>query len=198
MPHLALNIDMANRIVLIAGGGRVAERKIRALLDADISVHVVSPQVTPEIVALSESGHIHLKLGNYETGDLDGVFLVVAATNDPSANRSIAEDAFQQGILVNVTDKPESGNCLFPAMLRRGGLSIAVSTQGKCPAVAAEIRDLIATIISEEYGPMLENLAAEREKLLTEGSPSTYNATILRSRTRELIDEFMDHKDRVP
>jgi siroheme synthase (precorrin-2 oxidase/ferrochelatase) len=82
-------------------------------------------------------------------------------------------------------------------MLRRGALEIGVSTQGSCPAFASEVRDFLATIIRDEFGAMLEQLAAEREKLLTEGTPSTYNGTVLRSRSRELIDEFMGCKERV-
>jgi len=123
---------------------------------------------------------------------------VVAATNDPQTNRTIGADARQRGILVNVADVPTLGNCTFPAVLRRGNLEISISTGGKCPGFAIEIRNLIADIIGDEYGRILETLAIEREKLLTEGNPSTYNTTILRSRTREMISQLIIHKERVP
>lgn len=198
MPHLALNINMSRMQVLVVGGGRIAERKIRTLLDTGAVVRVVAPQVTPEIAALSESGYISLRPDRYSSGDLSGVFLAVAATNDPDTNRTVAREAVSQNILVDVTDQPETGNCSFPALLRRGNLEIAVSTGGKCPAFASIIRDLIAQVVGTEYGTMLGLLAAEREKLLTEGSPSTYNTMILRSRARELIDEYIVSKETVP
>ena len=198
MPYLPLNIDVRARSVLVAGGGTVAGRKIRSLVDAEAIVHVVAPEISPEIRLLAENGSIKLTIKLYQTSDLDGAILAVAATDNPQVNHTIAMEACQRGILVNVTDAPESGNCTFPALLRRGNLDISISTNGRFPGFAAAIRDLIANDIGEEFGVLLETLAAEREKLLTEGSPSTYNTQVLRSRTRELINELTKHKERVP
>ena len=198
VPHLPLNIDVSGMLVLVAGGGVVAGRKISSLLDAGATVHVVAPEITPEIGRLAAAGTIKLKGECYQVSDLTDIFLVVAATNDPQTNRRIAADARQRGVLVAVTDAPESGNCTFPALLRRGDLEISVSTNGKCPGYAAEIRDLLAGVFGEEYGEILATLSAEREKLLTEGRPSTYNKQVLRSRARELLNELAEHKERVP
>jgi precorrin-2 dehydrogenase/sirohydrochlorin ferrochelatase len=198
MAQLVLNVYMDKMSALVVGGGTIAEHKIRVLLDAGASVRVVAPEVTPEIASLSVSRAISLKRGRYEEGDLNGVSLAVAATDNTRVNHSVAVDSLRRGILITVADQPESGNCSFPAMLRRGDLAVAVSTNGKCPAFASEVRNLLATVISEEFGTMLDCLASEREKLLTEGSSTTYNGTILRSRARELIDEYLDNKERVP
>lgn len=198
MSRLPLNIDVSNMTVLVAGGGGVAGRKIIALLDAGADVIVVAPEISPQISRLVSAGTIRVKIGCYQPNDLIGAFLAVAATNDPQINRGIAADARQRGMLVTVTDAPELGNCIFPAVLRRGDLEISISTNGKCPGFAAEIRDMLAGEIGEVYGTILETLAAEREKLLTEGNSSTYNNQILRSRTRELINDFTEHKERVP
>lgn len=197
MPHLPLNINVRNMTVLVVGGGTVAERKILVLLSAEATVRVVSPEFTPEITRLAAAGALSLKSGRYEPPDLHGVFLAIAATNDPEANRRIAADARQRGMLVTVTDEPESGNCTFPALLRRGDLEVSVSTNGTCPGYAAIVRDTIADIIGDEYRIILETLASEREKLLTEGRPSTYNGQILRSRVREMVNELTKHKERV-
>jgi len=198
VPHLPLNIDIRGVTVLVIGGGAVAERKAISLLSAGATVRVLAPELTPEITRLADTGAVSIKTGCYESSDLHGAFLVVAATNDPETNRRIAEDARRRGQLVAVADEPGSGNCTFPALLRRGDLEISVSTNGTCPGFAAVVRDLLATVIGEEYGMILTTLAAEREKLLTEGSPSTYNNQILRSRARELIHELTTHKERVP
>ena len=198
MPHLPLNIDVRGLTVLVVGGGAVAGRKITQLLNAGAVVRVVSLEIAPEIRRLAESGVVRIKIGYFETCDLNDVFLAVAATNDPKTNSRIAFEARQRGLLVSVADKPESGNCTFPALLRRGNLEVGISTNGTCPGFAAVVRDLIATVIGEEYGIILETLAAEREKLLTEGSHSTYNNQVLRSRARELINELTERKDCVP
>lgn len=198
MPHLPLNIDVRGMTVLVVGGGVVAGRKITSLLDAEATVTVVAPELSAEIAQLAAAGAINAKKRRYQAVDLADVFLAVAATNDPETNRRIAADARQRNMLVAVTNEPEAGNCTFSALLRRGDLEISVSTNGTCPGFAAVVRDLLATVIGEEYGSILAALAAEREKLLTEGAPSTYNNQILRSRARELIDEFTKHKERVP
>ena len=198
MPHLPLNIDVRGMAVLVAGGGAVAGRKIITLLDAGATVSVVAPEITPEISRLVDAGAIKAKIRSYQASDLTDVFLVVATTSDPRTNRRIAAEARRRGMLVNVTDAPESGNCTFPAILRRGDLTISISTNGKCPGLAVEIRNILASEIGEEYGTILETLATEREKLLTEGSHSTYNKQVLRSRARELINELIQHKERVP
>jgi precorrin-2 dehydrogenase/sirohydrochlorin ferrochelatase len=180
---------------VVVGGGAVACRKTAPLLKAGARVRLVSPEVVPEIGQLVSAGAVDLRSGCYETSDLDDVFLAVAATDDPEVNRRIAADARRRGILVAVASDPETGNCTFPAVLRRGDLEVCVSSSGTCPGFAAEIRDLIATIIGEEYGSALQTLAAEREKLLTEGRHSTYNKQILRSRARELINQLTERKD---
>ncbi len=198
MPHLPLNIDVRGMNILVVGGGMVACRKILSLLDAGSTVSVVAPEITPEITTLMVSGAIKVKNECYHASDLADIFLVVAATSDPQTNCKIAADARQRGILVTVTDAPECGNCSFPAVLRRGNLEISISTSGRCPGFAAEIRDYLAEVIGDEYGTMLETLSTEREKLLTGSNPSTYNSQVLRSHARELINGTVKHKDRVP
>jgi len=197
VPHLPLNIDMRGLTALIVGGGSVAGRKARSLLDAGATVRIVSPEITTEIDALVAAGSVSRRSGCYEPRDLQGIFLAVAATDDLETNRRVASDARQLGILVSVANEPAAGNCLFPALLCRGNLEITVSTNGTCPAFAAEVRDMLSTVIGDEYGIILETLAAEREKLLTEDRHSTYNKDLLRSRTRELIHELIERKESV-
>jgi len=198
VPHLPLNIDMRGKTVLVVGGGGVAERKIITLLDAGATVRIVAPVLAPEITRLAATGAIKAKLGFYHASDLADVFLAVAATSDPHTNRKVADEARQRGILVAVTDDPKSGNVAFPAVLRRGELEVSVSTNGSCPGFSAVVRDMLSTVVSEEYGTILTTLALEREKLLTEGGHSTYNSKILRSRAREMLNKLTEHKERVP
>lgn len=186
---------MRKRTALVVGGGKVGARKLQALREAGASVRVVAPAVLPEIAEQEASGAVTVRIGNYEATDLDGIALVVAATDDAAVNRRVAAEAREKGLLVAVADQPETGNCHFPAVLRRGELEIAVSTGGRCPALAAEVRDTIAGVIGNDYAGLVEQLAAEREKLLTEGNGTTYNKALLRSKARCLIAELSAHKD---
>jgi len=195
MPQLPLNIDMQGRSVLVAGGGQVACRKVNALLATGASVRVVAPAMAPAMARLAASGAIAAREGEYESNDLNGVFLAVAATDNAEVNCRIASEARSSGILVVVADAPEQGNCTFPAVLRRGNLEIGVATGGRCPAFAARVRDLLAGVIGDDYGTALEHLAAKREKLLTEGNDSTYNNKIVNSLAERLIADLSGHKE---
>ncbi len=190
MPHLPLNIDMRDRIALVAGGGQVACRKVKALLASGACVRVVAPVMVPGIMELVASGAIDARVGCYETRDLDNCLLAVAATDDAGVNRRLATDARQRGILAAVADAPELGTCTFPAVLRRGDLEIGVSTGGRCPAFAMLVRDVLAGVIGEDYGIALERVAFEREKLLTEGNDSTYNNQLVRIIAQRLVAEL--------
>jgi precorrin-2 dehydrogenase/sirohydrochlorin ferrochelatase len=194
MKTLSLNVNMRGKVAVIIGGGAVALRKTRVLLAAGATVRVVSPIVCSGLTALSVSEKVEVRSGHYTSTDLEGSFLAVATTDDAEVNRQVATDAAVRGTLVAVADQPLLGDCIFPATLHRGDLEIAISTGGRCPSLAAEIRLLISSVIGEEYAEILEQLADTREKLLTDGNASTYNATVLRSLARQLIFELSERK----
>lgn len=195
MATLALNIQMDGKLAVVIGGGTVALRKLRALVKTGALITVVAMDIRPEIAALAESGALAVRVGCYESTDLDNAFLAIAATDNVMVNKRVAVDARERGILVAVADSPAEGDCTFPALLRRNDLEIAVSTGGRCPAFAADVRDCIAGVIGHEYGDILEQLAGEREKLLTNGSPSTYNTHVLRSLARRLLAKPTENKE---
>lgn len=198
MSTLALNIRMHGKTAVVIGGGAVALRKIRTLLAAGASVRVAGTTVCPEIAALNDSGALAARVGSYAASDLDGAFMAVAATDDALVNGQVCADARERGILAAAADDPAAGECTFPAVLRRGDLEIAVSTGGRCPTFAVDVRDRIAEHIGDEYGTILQLLTAEREKLLTNGSSSTYNAQVLRSLAGRLLAEFTERKESLP
>ena len=194
---MPLNINMQGKKVLVVGGGTVATRKMHRLLEAGSSVTIVTLSASREMEKLGSTSSIVLNLEPYNTSYLEGVFLVVAATDSHDVNIRIAKEAKERGILVLVADAQEKGDCTFPALLRRGELEIAVSSGGCSPAFSAMVRDRIAQIIGEEYGVLLERTAVEREKLLTEGNTSTYNNTIVRDLAERLIAEMQNHKETI-
>ena len=188
MPLLTLSIDMNDRLVTVVGGGEVACRKVQTLLESGARVRIVSPEIKPELREVCASGRIEWRQNGYRPEDLDGSFLVVAATADRELNRAVAEEARRRGMLVNVAAPPECGDTTLPAVLQRGGLEIAVSSGGTCPAFAVAVRDRLEREIGPEYGQALQEAAQLREKLLTERETTPYNAEAFRSHVRQLVD----------
>ncbi len=195
MPYLTLNIDIQDRTALVVGGGTVALRKVGTLLAAGARVQVVAPALAEGLETLRQSGAISVRSASYGPADLEGVFLVVAASDNREVNAGVARDARERGILVAVANAPKLGTCTFPAILRRGELEIAVSSGGRCPAFSVQVRDRIAGVIGEEYATALERLAAEREKLLTEGNGSTYNAKLVRFQAERALGQLAVDRD---
>lgn len=180
MAGLTLNLDVAGRQALLVGGGSVAARKAAALLEAGMILTIVTPVAGELLSSLASKGDVRLILRPYRSEDLDGAFLVIAATGQREVNRRVAADARRLGLLVNVADAPEEGNCCFSALLRRGALEIAVATGGASPGFAAAVRDELAGVIDVFYGEALALLAQQREKLLTMGQGETYNTQLIK------------------
>jgi siroheme synthase-like protein len=150
--------DLAGRLVIVAGGGAVAERKVRRLLEAGASVTVVSPAATRAIERWAARDRLRLLRRPVRAGDLRGALLVFAATDDAAVNRRVALAAVRRGALVNVADDPAACSVLVPSVLRRGDLTIAVSTGGGSPALAKRLRERLEATIGPEYQAFLAAL----------------------------------------
>jgi precorrin-2 dehydrogenase len=151
-------LDLTGRKVLVVGGGSVALEKVEGLLTAGAAVTVVAPQVTPALTALD----ITLIRRGYRTEDLEGAFLVVAATSTTSVNRRVFRDAEARTLLCNVVDVPELCSFILPAVHRHEPIAIAVSTGGASPALAQHLRDRIAEVVRPEHAELAERLKALR------------------------------------
>ncbi|HTT82643.1 MAG TPA: bifunctional precorrin-2 dehydrogenase/sirohydrochlorin ferrochelatase, partial [Rhizomicrobium sp.] len=128
-------IKLARRRCLVVGAGRVALEKIPSLLAAEADVRVIAPRVHKEIHALANSGRIALAERVWSPGDLDGIFLVIAATDDPAVNAAVYDAAVERNILCNSVDDPPHCDFYFGSVVSRGDLQIAISTAGQSPAV---------------------------------------------------------------
>lgn len=147
-------LDLERRSCLVVGGGAVALEKVQGLLDSGARVTVVAPQVGDGLRTLD----VELVEREYRASDLDGRFLVVAATSLSSLNRRVHEDAEARSLLCNVVDVPELCNFILPAVLRRDPIAIAVSTGGASPALAQRIRDDIAELVGPEHAELARRL----------------------------------------
>lgn len=145
-------INLTGRRCLVVGAGSVALEKIEGLLACDALVSVVAPRAHPEVAALAASGALVWRAEEYDMEDLDGCFLVVAATSDTDVNIRVYNDAEARSMLVNVVDVPPLCNFILPAIVRRGPIAIAISTAGASPALAARMKRQIAEAFGEEYG----------------------------------------------
>lgn len=154
---------------IVVGGGEVALRRVSTLMEHGAHVEVVSPELCPELSQLAAAGAIKTTLRDYESGDLEGAFVVVAATADSTTNRQVAEEAVKRGVLVNVVDTPELCNFIIPSCLRRGAVTIAVSTGGKSPALARRIRTDLEPSFGHEYGPLASLVEEVRSELRQRG-----------------------------
>jgi siroheme synthase-like protein len=154
-PFYIACLKLSGRRCLVVGGGDIGLEKVEGLLAADGDVTLVAPGAIPALEALAAEGSIAWERREYRPEDLEGTFIVIAATNDTDVNIGVYNDAEQRAMLVNVVDVPPLCNFILPAIVRSGPLAIAISTAGASPALAKRIRNQIA----EEYGEPYARLA---------------------------------------
>ncbi len=168
--YYPVSLNIRGRKCVVLGGGQVALRKVKVLLEHGADAEVISPDLCPELVQLAGSGKISVRTHAYETGDLAGAFLAVAATDDAEINRQVAAEAQNRAILVNVVDDAENSNFIVPSYLRRDGLTIAVSTSGQSPALARKIRTRLEREITDQYGTLTRLIGEVRAEIKQEGT----------------------------
>lgn len=166
MSAYPLVLEGSSLSALVVGGGRVAVRKVTALLEAGAAVRVVAPEVDAALEdARSRGGSLRITREPYDARHLGDALLIIAATDDSRLNARIAEDGRARGRLVNVVDAPELGNCVTPAVHRAGDVVVAVSAGG-VPSAAARIRDSIGRTVDARYASAVRELAGLRRSLL--------------------------------
>jgi precorrin-2 dehydrogenase / sirohydrochlorin ferrochelatase len=176
-------LDGARFSALVVGGGPVAARKTRSLLDGEVQVTVVATAAIEELEALATAGRIRLERRPVQTTDVDSADIVVVATDDPEVNRDVTRVATTLNRLVNVADDPGAGNFVTPSVHRAGDVTVAVST-GRTPAAAAAIRVSIGKRIDHRYAAAIGALRELRERLFAAGRQEDW-----RRASQELIGE---------
>lgn len=161
-----VNLVVDGRRCLVVGGGKVARRKAEGLAACGARVTVVAPRLDPGISALAG---VTCEARPWAPADLDGAWLVIAATDDPALNRSVFEAGERAGIWVNGADDPANCSFTLPSVVRRGDLQVTVSTGGRSPALSSWLRRRLEADIGPEYEVLLDMLATEREGLKAAG-----------------------------
>ncbi|MGH9545307.1 MAG: precorrin-2 dehydrogenase/sirohydrochlorin ferrochelatase family protein [Terriglobales bacterium] len=158
-------MKLEGRSCLVVGAGAVGEPKIRSLLEAGASVRVVALHAAASVAEAAQAAAITWEAREFNSADLDGTFLVIAATSSRDVNARIFDEARRRNILCNVVDDPEHCDFYYPAVVRRGDLQLAVSTNGHSPALAQRIRRELEIQFGPEYGEWLEELGRARQRL---------------------------------
>lgn len=184
-------LDIRGKKCVVIGGGKVACRKVTGLLAAGAVVQVVSPQVVTALDELARTGKIEWHQKKCADGDLDGAFLVFAATDDPVTQEKVYRQACHAGQLVNVVDDPDRCNFQVPATSRRGDLTISVSTKGRSPAVAAMIREELEDLYGQEYEDLLDIMSKVRRQLAESENSQAQRKKIYKKILRSDIVEWI-------
>jgi hydroxymethylbilane synthase len=182
-------LSVFGRRALVVGGGAVAERKVRGLMEAHAEILVVAPTLTPPLAALAEAGAIGWKPRRYEPGDLSGAFLAFAATNDDATNASVAAEARSAGILVNDASDAERGDFATPAVHRAGPLTVTVDSGGLSPSFTKRIRDELALQFDARYARAAATLGALRERVTTV-VPAEQRAAVMKHFAERDLEEL--------
>lgn len=166
MAKYPIYLEMNGRRAVVVGAGPVAARKVQSLQEAGARVTVVAEQVQPILERAFYLPHVELVLSPYQKAYLVGATLAIAATNDMELNRKIFTDCQEAEVLCNVVDQPQLCDFYVPAVVNRGDLKIAISTEGHCPAYAGHLRKKLEEIITETHGQFVEALEQARQKAI--------------------------------
>jgi len=166
MSLLPIFVKLAGRPCLLVGAGEIALQKIPPLIAAEARLRVVAPRVRPEIAALASEVCIEVVERKFSDSDLDGIFLVIAATDDPAVNAAVYRGAVERNILCNSVDDPPHCDFYFGSIVHRGDLQVAISTAGQSPALAQRLRREIDEQLPGDLGPWLHDLGELRREVL--------------------------------
>ncbi len=198
MKYYPIFLNLKNKRSVIIGGGEVALRKAKDLLEAGAFVKIISPHFHEELQTLNNQNLQRIQR-EYREGDLHGAALVFSATNDPETNRRVFAEAEARGIFINSVDDLEHCSFIVPSSFARGDLIVAVSTSGASPALAAKIRRNLENAIPENFAQALDAMSSARDMLKNDPQFSSLTSeergNIIKkiSSDDQLIDELIQH-----
>ncbi|MGB8453746.1 MAG: bifunctional precorrin-2 dehydrogenase/sirohydrochlorin ferrochelatase [Anaerocolumna sp.] len=178
MAYFPMFMELKNELCVVIGGGLVAYRKIKALLEFDASVAAVAPEFCESILALE--GQIITKYKLYDTSDIAEAFLVIAATNDIDINTRISMECREHKIPVNVVDIKKECSFIFPAYVKKGAITVGVTSSGKSPIISQKIKKKIKENIPDYMEELVEFLGDVREEVRLSFDQETKRKNVLK------------------
>jgi siroheme synthase-like protein len=192
MPLFPAFLKLHSRRVLVVGGGSIAAQKIPGLLEAGAQVHVVSPKLAPQLTDWVRNQQITWSPKPFEPEDLDGAFLVIAATSLRDLNESVYRECDRRNILCNAVDDIDHCHFYYGSVVQRGDLQIAISTNGKSPALAQRLRKELDEQFGPEYASWLDWLGAAREALRAQSTdPETTKQWLHILASKPMFERFL-------
>ncbi|MHC4221665.1 MAG: precorrin-2 dehydrogenase/sirohydrochlorin ferrochelatase family protein [Planctomycetota bacterium] len=183
-------LNLEDRSVIVIGGGGVALRKVQTLLPTGAKLLVVAKRVEDELTALCQNQGAKLINSEYCKDHLAGAVLAIAATNDNELNKQIYADCHESGVLCNVVDVPELCDFYVPAIVKRGDLQIAISTNGRCPAYAALLRKKLEKDFTDKHGQFLIELDTLRKYIIANVTDIDQRKTLLQELAQDSSFEY--------
>lgn len=163
--YMPISVTLKNCNCLVVGGGRIALRKIDNLLDYETNITVVTPEPLEKIKFYAEKGKLKLEVRTYRPPEAAAYRLVISASDNPEVNQQVYDDARNSGALVNVVDNPPLCDFIFPALVKRGPLTAAISTDGRAPFLSGHLKTILETIFPDHW-TKLARLAARYRKMV--------------------------------
>lgn len=168
-PYYPISLNVRGRKCVVIGGGQVALRKVRTLLEHGANVEVISPELCAGLGQLADKDSIHVLNRVYQEGDLTGAFITITATDDSSVNQQVIGEARRKAVMINVVDDADNSDFIAPSYLQRGDITIAVSTAGRSPALARKIRTVLEKEFTDEYAALAQLVSEVRDQLKHQG-----------------------------
>lgn len=191
MRYYPVFLDVANKPVVVVGGGNVAQVKVEGLIDAGAQVTVVSPELNERMAQLRNEGRFMYIKRKYEPGDLEGYDLAFAATDDGADNRTVWQEGRERHIWVNAVDDIPNCDFIMPGIVRKGDLVLAISTSGTSPAMARKVREDIEAFLTDEDAELLD-LAVEIRRELREQKITVGNCQHCRRNNNDVWNAALD------
>lgn len=197
MAFFPVFVDIKGKPCLIVGGGQVAYRKIKTLLQFGASIKVVSPYLCEELIKLKESGLINVEQREFINSDIENCFIAVAATSDRHINERVSKYAAERNIPVNVADDFAKCSFLFPSIVKRGEFVIGICSSGSFPAMTAAIREKIDEILPYEIAEITEKLEILRKEIRSNIKQKEDKEKIMKDLAAQIIEILLNRGDKI-
>jgi precorrin-2 dehydrogenase/sirohydrochlorin ferrochelatase len=192
MDLFPIMVRLESRKCIVVGAGEIAAAKTTTLLGCGAQVTVIAPHATELIQQQAREGKLSWRRGEFVAADLEGAFLVIAATNSPAVNEEVFRAGKERGVLCNVVDDPEHCDFYYPAVVHRGALQIAISTGGHSPALAHRLRVELERQFGPEYEAWVEEVGRRRREIMARDLPDARRRELLEQvASREAYEDFV-------
>ena len=192
MARFPMFFNVEDRKCVVFGGGKVALRKIRTLVEFGARVVAVDSHCCPELVEMQEKGLIEIDRGFFMEDLYSSAFMIICATDDEEFNREMVETCKRKKIPVNSATDGEASDFLFPAVTKRGDIEVGVSTSGEAPALSAEIRSMVDELLPQWYEKISGSVEEIREEVFSKTDDEACRNEIMHRIVRSMIDNQGD------